>query len=105
MVTDARHRVDTLRRCIHALDAQRVLIFMNYQQRLKVLTQGSGATESCFYFAVPVVGMALGMHLLQGQYCSTHCMKTPSGLPCQDHAAVSASARLAAAEQRSYCSI
>ena len=39
VVTDARHRVDTLRRCIHALDAQRVLVFMNYQQRLKVRAQ------------------------------------------------------------------
>lgn len=31
-----RHRVDTVRRAIHALDARRVLVFMNYQQRLKV---------------------------------------------------------------------
>ena len=36
MITMARDRVDTLRRCIHALDAQRVLVFMNFQQRLKV---------------------------------------------------------------------
>jgi hypothetical protein len=42
VVTDARHRVDTLRRCIHALGAQRVLVFMNYQQRLKVRMQVNG---------------------------------------------------------------
>ena len=36
MVTHAQRRVDTLRRTIHALDAQRVLVFMNYQHRLKV---------------------------------------------------------------------
>ncbi|GAX80023.1 hypothetical protein CEUSTIGMA_g7462.t1 [Chlamydomonas eustigma] len=35
LVVDPRHKPDALRRCIHALDAQRVLIFMNYQQRLK----------------------------------------------------------------------
>ena len=34
--TTRRHRVDAVRRCIHALDLQRVLVFMNYQQRLKV---------------------------------------------------------------------
>lgn len=33
--TTRRHRVDAVRRCIHALDLQRVLVFMNYQQRLK----------------------------------------------------------------------
>ncbi len=35
MVVDPRHKSDALRRCIHALDSQRVLVFMNYQQRLK----------------------------------------------------------------------
>jgi superfamily II DNA/RNA helicase len=35
LVVDPPHKPDALRRCIHALDAQRVLIFMNYQQRLK----------------------------------------------------------------------
>ncbi len=30
-----RHRVDAVRRAMHALDAQRVLVFMNFQQRLK----------------------------------------------------------------------
>ena len=34
--TTRRHRVDAVRRCIHALDLRRVLVFMNYQQRLKV---------------------------------------------------------------------
>lgn len=33
--TPFRHRVDALRRAIHALDAQRALVFMNFQQRLK----------------------------------------------------------------------
>lgn len=32
--TQHRHRVDTLRRAIHALDVQRALVFMNFQQRL-----------------------------------------------------------------------
>lgn len=36
VVASPHHRVDTLRRCIHALDAQRCLVFMNFQQRLKV---------------------------------------------------------------------
>ncbi len=31
-----RHRVDTVRRAIHALNAQRVLVFMNFQSRLQV---------------------------------------------------------------------
>lgn len=36
VVTEERHKVDTLRRCIYAADAQRLLVFMNFQQRLKV---------------------------------------------------------------------
>lgn len=36
MVVEGRHKVDTLRRAIYAIDAQRVLVFMNFQQRLKV---------------------------------------------------------------------
>lgn len=35
VVTEERHKVDTLRRCIYAADAQRLLVFMNFQQRLK----------------------------------------------------------------------
>jgi hypothetical protein len=31
-----RHRVDMVRRAIYAMEAQRVLVFMNFQQRLKV---------------------------------------------------------------------
>ena len=35
-VTSApQHRVDTLRRAIHAVNSQRALVFMNFQQRLK----------------------------------------------------------------------
>ena len=34
--TSRRHRVDAVRRCIHAADLQRVLVFMNYQQTLQV---------------------------------------------------------------------
>ncbi|KAL3148049.1 hypothetical protein ABBQ38_014338 [Trebouxia sp. C0009 RCD-2024] len=33
--TSRRHRVDAVRRCIHAANLQRVLIFMNYQQTLQ----------------------------------------------------------------------
>ncbi len=36
LVIDQRHKVDALRRCIHALGADRALVFMNFQQRLKV---------------------------------------------------------------------
>ena len=36
VITHAQRRVDMLRRTIHALNAQRVLVFMNYQHRLKV---------------------------------------------------------------------
>ncbi|GAQ79325.1 P-loop containing nucleoside triphosphate hydrolases superfamily protein [Klebsormidium nitens] len=35
VVTAARHRVDTLRKCIYALDAQSILVFMNYGRRLQ----------------------------------------------------------------------
>ena len=31
-----RHHVDAIRRCIHALDAKQALVFMNFQQRLRV---------------------------------------------------------------------
>lgn len=34
VVVDARHKADCLRKLIHALDLQRVLVFMNYQVRL-----------------------------------------------------------------------
>ena len=34
--TSRQHRTDAARRAIHALDAQRVLIFMNFQSRLRV---------------------------------------------------------------------
>lgn len=37
VVAAPHRRVDALRRCIHALDAQRCLVFMNFQQRLKVI--------------------------------------------------------------------
>ncbi|KAG1656109.1 hypothetical protein FOA52_010291 [Chlamydomonas sp. UWO 241] len=35
VVEEARHKADCLRRAIHALNLQRVLVFMNYQDRLK----------------------------------------------------------------------
>ena len=35
VVVEGRHKVDALRRCIHATGAQRALVFMNFQQRLK----------------------------------------------------------------------
>ncbi|KXZ53661.1 hypothetical protein GPECTOR_6g578 [Gonium pectorale] len=35
MVTEPRHKVDVLRRTIHALGVQRSLVFMNFQQRLQ----------------------------------------------------------------------
>lgn len=35
LVAPSQHRVDTLRKCINALQAQRALVFMNFQQRLK----------------------------------------------------------------------
>lgn len=34
-VTRLQHKVDTLRRCIHALDAKSVIVFMNYNKQLK----------------------------------------------------------------------
>lgn len=36
-VTKAQHKVDTLRRCIHALDAKMVIVFMNHTKPLKDL--------------------------------------------------------------------
>eukprot|EP00877_Chromochloris_zofingiensis_P005959 jgi/Chrzof1/1616/Cz10g14210.t1 len=35
MVTNERDKVDCVRRCVHALDIGRALVFMNWQQRLK----------------------------------------------------------------------
>lgn len=35
IVVPARHKADALRRCIHALDLERVLVFMNFQHRLR----------------------------------------------------------------------
>ena len=40
VVCPTRHRTDTLRRLIHALNAQRVLVFMNWQSRLQVWCEG-----------------------------------------------------------------
>ncbi|KAG9441977.1 hypothetical protein H6P81_017831 [Aristolochia fimbriata] len=34
-VTKAQHKVDALRRCIHALEAKSVIVFMNHTKRLK----------------------------------------------------------------------
>ena len=72
VVTDARHRVDTVRRCIHALDAQRVLVFMNYQQRLKVQTRAA-AVRVCIHF-VP-------MHLRAVTWQVPECTVTLRHIP------------------------
>ncbi|GAB4856893.1 hypothetical protein Ancab_014811 [Ancistrocladus abbreviatus] len=34
-ITKLQHRVDTLRRCVHALDAKFVIVFMNHNKQLK----------------------------------------------------------------------
>ncbi|XP_043721634.1 DEAD-box ATP-dependent RNA helicase 47A [Telopea speciosissima] len=34
-VTKSQHKVDTLRRCVHALDAKSVIVFMNHTKQLK----------------------------------------------------------------------
>ena len=39
VTTTRRHRVDATRRAIHALNAQKALVFMNFQKRLQVLCQ------------------------------------------------------------------
>lgn len=36
LAVDRRHRVDAVRRVIHALGSNQALVFMNFQQRLKV---------------------------------------------------------------------
>ena len=36
LLSPVRHKTDALRRLIHALDAQRILVFMNWQSRLQV---------------------------------------------------------------------
>jgi hypothetical protein len=41
LLVDHRHRVDAVRRVIHALDARQALVFMNFQQRLKVRSRES----------------------------------------------------------------
>jgi len=35
IIAAQRHKVDSVRRAVHALSAERVLIFMNFQQRIK----------------------------------------------------------------------
>ncbi|KAI8465848.1 MAG: P-loop containing nucleoside triphosphate hydrolase protein [Monoraphidium minutum] len=35
VVAEPRHRVDALRRCVHALGAEKALVFMNWHQRLR----------------------------------------------------------------------
>ena len=39
LAVERRHRTDAVRRAIHALGAQRALIFMNFHQRLKARPQ------------------------------------------------------------------
>ena len=39
VTTTRRHRVDATRRAIHALNAQKALVFMNFQKRLQVRCQ------------------------------------------------------------------
>jgi hypothetical protein len=36
LLVERRHRVDALRKAIHALNSQRALVFMNFAPRLKV---------------------------------------------------------------------
>jgi hypothetical protein len=50
ITADPRHRVDALRRCVHALGAGKALVFMNWQQRLrdarhKLSARGMAAAE------------------------------------------------------------
>lgn len=52
VVSDSRHKVDTLRRCIYATEAQRLLVFMNFQQRLKDTAHklsASGMSVGCLH--------------------------------------------------------
>lgn len=35
LLSPLHHRVDFLRKCIHALDSQSVIVFMNHSKRLK----------------------------------------------------------------------
>ena len=45
LICPSRHRTDTLRCLIHALNAQRVLVFMNWQSRL----QAGPILETCCF--------------------------------------------------------
>ncbi|KAL0051824.1 hypothetical protein WJX82_002704 [Trebouxia sp. C0006] len=50
--TSRRHRVDAVRRCIHAADLQRVLVFMNYQQTLQdtqIKLSARGMSVGCLH--------------------------------------------------------
>ncbi|EFJ13363.1 hypothetical protein SELMODRAFT_23881, partial [Selaginella moellendorffii] len=52
VISPARHRVSTLRRCINALDPQSVLVFMNFSRRLKdtmFKLQAGGIDVSCLH--------------------------------------------------------
>ena len=61
---ERRHRVDAVRKAIHALNAQRALVFMNYAARLKV--RGSPAMSP------GSVGSAAAM-LLWGSQLGVRC--------------------------------
>ena len=56
VLTNHHRRVDTLRRTIHALDAQRVLVFMNYQHRLKVRVYHLSAYPSHSLICIDTLG-------------------------------------------------
>ena len=47
LAVERRHRTDAVRRAIHALGAQRALIFMNFHQRLKACPQTLSAALIC----------------------------------------------------------
>lgn len=52
VVSQPHRRVDMLRRCIHAIGAQRCLVFMNFQQRLKdtqFKLEASGMKVACLH--------------------------------------------------------
>lgn len=51
LLVDRRHRVDAVRRVIHALNSHRALVFMNFQQRLNVRAR-SPAFPSPPYFQI-----------------------------------------------------
>jgi len=75
LAVDRRHRTDAVRRAIHALGAQRALVFMNFHQRLKVRR---GPCSACGGIPGGVWGL-LGLHTRRVTHVLAGAKRTRAG--------------------------